>query len=115
LEVVKVFTTDRPVNGAVISPTLPHVILGGGQDSGARFQLVRGATAFLAPANNSIYIYHPTNNIEFLSNFPLIYLDSPATTSATTYKIQMNATDSGTVNVQVSSNTSVMTLMEIAA
>jgi translation initiation factor 3 subunit I len=33
LDVVKVFSTDRPVNGAVISPTLPHVILGGGQDA----------------------------------------------------------------------------------
>lgn len=33
LDVVKVFTTDRPVNGAVISPNLPHVIIGGGQDA----------------------------------------------------------------------------------
>jgi translation initiation factor 3 subunit I len=33
LEVVKVYRTDRPVNGAVISPTHPHIILGGGQDA----------------------------------------------------------------------------------
>ena len=33
LDVIKVFQTDRPVNGAVISPTHPHVILGGGQDA----------------------------------------------------------------------------------
>jgi translation initiation factor 3 subunit I len=33
LEVIKVFRTDRPVNGAVISPTHPHVLLGGGQDA----------------------------------------------------------------------------------
>ncbi len=33
LEVVKTFRTDRPVNGAVISPTHPHILLGGGQDA----------------------------------------------------------------------------------
>lgn len=33
LTVVKDFKTDRPVNGAVISPNLPHVIIGGGQDA----------------------------------------------------------------------------------
>lgn len=33
LDIVKIFSTDRPVNGAVISPTHPHVILGGGQDA----------------------------------------------------------------------------------
>jgi translation initiation factor 3 subunit I len=33
LEIVKTFRTDRPVNGAVISPTHPHILLGGGQDA----------------------------------------------------------------------------------
>ncbi len=33
LAVLKVYNTDRPVNGAVISPTHPHVILGGGQEA----------------------------------------------------------------------------------
>lgn len=33
LEVVKIYQTDRPVNGAVISPNKPHVLLGGGQDA----------------------------------------------------------------------------------
>lgn len=33
LEVVKVYQTDRPVNGVAISPTHPHVLLGGGQDA----------------------------------------------------------------------------------
>lgn len=33
LEVVKVYKTERPVNGAVISPTHPHILLGGGQDA----------------------------------------------------------------------------------
>mmetsp|Transcript_10931 Transcript_10931/g.17810 ORF Transcript_10931/g.17810 Transcript_10931/m.17810 type:complete len:357 (-) Transcript_10931:980-2050(-) len=33
LEVVQVYRTDRPVNGAVVSPTHPHLLLGGGQDA----------------------------------------------------------------------------------
>jgi translation initiation factor 3 subunit I len=33
LEVVKTYQTNRPVNGAVISPTHPHILLGGGQDA----------------------------------------------------------------------------------
>lgn len=33
LEVVKVFKSSVPINGAVISPTHPHVIIGGGQEA----------------------------------------------------------------------------------
>lgn len=33
LEVLKVYTTPTPVNGAVISPTHPHVLIGGGQEA----------------------------------------------------------------------------------
>jgi translation initiation factor 3 subunit I len=33
LEVLKVYRTPAPVNGAVISPTHPHVLIGGGQDA----------------------------------------------------------------------------------
>ena len=32
LEVVKSYKTERPVNGAAISPIHPHILLGGGQD-----------------------------------------------------------------------------------
>eukprot|EP01038_Epipyxis_sp_PR26KG_P005558 gene5558-7680_t len=33
LEVIKTYKTERPVNGAAISPIHPHIILGGGQDA----------------------------------------------------------------------------------
>jgi translation initiation factor 3 subunit I len=33
LETLKTYRTETPVNGAVISPTHPHVIIGGGQDA----------------------------------------------------------------------------------
>jgi translation initiation factor 3 subunit I len=35
LEVIKTYKTDRPVNSAVISPTHPHIIIGGGQEASA--------------------------------------------------------------------------------
>ena len=43
------------------------------------------------------------------------YLDSPATTSSTTYKIQYALLGSGTLEINASSSTSTITLMEIAA
>jgi translation initiation factor 3 subunit I len=33
LEVIKTFKSAVPVNGAVISPTHPHILMGGGQDA----------------------------------------------------------------------------------
>jgi hypothetical protein len=46
----------------------------------------------------------------------LNYLDSPATTSATTYKVQLaNATAASFVAINQNSDTSTITLMEIAA
>ena len=33
LDIIKSYNSDRPLNGAVISPTHPHVIIGGGQDA----------------------------------------------------------------------------------
>lgn len=33
LEVIKEYRTERPANGSVISPTHPHVLVGGGQDA----------------------------------------------------------------------------------
>ena len=32
-EIIKNFQTPTPVNGAVISPTHPHVLIGGGQEA----------------------------------------------------------------------------------
>ncbi len=32
-QIIRVFKTERPINGAVISPTHPHIIIGGGQDA----------------------------------------------------------------------------------
>lgn len=59
--------------------------------------------------------------INITSFFPLIYLDSPATTSSTTYKLQVKASDtynSSRINRNTTAGytpVSTITLMEIAA
>jgi hypothetical protein len=69
-----------------------------GTSAGGEWQLVRGATAI----TNDSFIWialggSPTN---FIVNFPtsISYVDSPATTSATTYKVQF-LRNSGATNV----------------
>jgi hypothetical protein len=45
--------------------------------------------------------------------FPIVYLDSPSTTSSTTYKTQYAQSGNGTVYVAANSSTETITLMEI--
>jgi hypothetical protein len=82
-----------------------------------QLRLVRNSTAIINMESLALY---PNNIIAFGGNtISTTYLDSPATTSATTYKTQFNSGDSSsTVTVQVNNGftaTSTITLMEIAA
>ena len=89
-----------------------------GKASGDNFndiglRLVRGATAISTISLFSLF----TNSSLTLNGQTLstTYLDSPATTSSTTYKTQFkNADGAGTVEVQDSGEMSTITLMEIA-
>ena len=62
-------------------------------------RLLRGSTVIAAgdtagsrtPANGQIFI----NDASVASSVPMHFLDSPATTSATTYKVQINASSGG--------------------
>ena len=77
-------------------------------------RLYRGATlisTFETNAANS-----GNSNANEIGSCCVNYLDSPATTSSTTYKTQFNnASAVGTTGVQYSSSMSSITLMEIAA
>ena len=81
-------------------------------DCNQRIHLFRGTTFLLEFARNLGNTGDSTEQrIESGCNF----LDSPNTTSATTYKTQMSLNGgSGTVSVQASGCTSTMTVMEIA-
>jgi hypothetical protein len=79
--------------------------------------ILRGGTTIVNTTPYGFaYYYQPGSQADLLGVFAYHYLDSPATTSATTYKTQMriNATS---LNGQVTANTfaSTIILMEIGA
>jgi hypothetical protein len=86
----------------------------------ASVQLLRGSTSICIPANGSAAYTNSTTNID-IGSVSCEYLDSPATTSATTYKFQfacitISGSPSGNVvYVQDGSSTSTICLMEISA
>ena len=85
------------------------------------FQIVRNSTnIFTSTSKEQFYLYVPNGptRIDIATNVPLQYLDSPATTSAVTYKTQGALFDSAgnqSVLYQGGNNYSTITLMEIAA
>jgi hypothetical protein len=77
-------------------------------------KLFRNSTLIAQPA---FYAGYTATSINLYGlSCSLSYLDSPATTSAITYKTQIaNADGSGAVSTQANNETSTITLMEIAA
>lgn len=83
------------------------------QETGATVSLIRAGSTIYTPVINLGYASGIANNRVMLS---LIYEDSPATTSATTYKIQMlRANGAGTIFAQGDASTSSIVLQEITA
>ena len=76
--------------------------------------ILRGATTILNQGSTGFTgISGPSTNWELSDNISLSVLDAPATTSATTYKVQGRAFNTGTINFQAASAASTITLMEI--
>jgi hypothetical protein len=89
-------------------------------EMGHALTLLRGSTTLINQADRyGGWLYGPgLSSMEMALQVPLVYMDSPATTSATTYKIQgrvLSTTSSGSATYQIDSQTSTITLMEIAA
>ena len=86
-----------------------------GSDSGAGWKLLRGSTAIRTTPNNyNNYVYGGTANGEFRGTESFSFLDSPATTSATTYKVQGARYGTSLFKVQDNNTFSEIVLMEIA-
>lgn len=90
----------------------------------AAIQLLRGSTviySLLNGANNNGFLsinagVGASSALYILSTASLKYLDSPATTSAVTYKTQGRVSVAGpTISFQPGSDTAIMILMEVAA
>jgi hypothetical protein len=67
--------------------------------AGAGFQIVRNSTSIMESGPWTTWTLAGSNTISLRQRFCLMYLDSPATTSATTYKLQCkmdyNTTNAG--------------------
>jgi hypothetical protein len=83
-------------------------------DTAVETQLLRGATVL---ALTSVFAsLSSTTGQTGVGGIPVTFLDSPATTSATTYKMQFRSwANSARARVQESSATSTITLMEVSA
>jgi hypothetical protein len=96
-----------------------------GTGMGSGINLVRGSTTIYSGNSRNTAGYMSAsinggsvNAVNLMTMTPLHYLDSPATTSATTYKTQIAALDtsaSGTAYAQTESNMSTIILMEVGA
>jgi hypothetical protein len=86
---------------------------------GAGIQLLRGATVLTTPSNDMFADGASGAASVFLNNqVSISYLDSPATTSATTYKVQgkvETTANSSTLVAQYGNTTSTIILLEIGA
>lgn len=93
------------------------------QDAGFGHNIVRGSTTVWNGGNGNLAFSYRTGqpadgNNAFRIYMCPSYLDSPATTSATTYKTQAaisSTANSGSITAQDNNQTSVMILMEIGA
>ena len=94
-----------------------------GSSVGASAQIVRGSTAVFVQGAGKDSLYFTIqvsgqSDLQLGQNISMIYLDSPATTSATTYKTQaaVSSTASGrNITAQYNSSKSTITLIEIGA
>jgi small ligand-binding sensory domain FIST len=99
----------------VSQPTWITVLSGTPTDLSAQFRTMRGGTNII---ENSLALNvggAANGNWQNASVFNVNFLDSPATTSATTYKTQQKSDALNTVQTQRISSDSTMILMEIGA
>jgi hypothetical protein len=83
-------------------------------------QLLRGATKIIDMNTESFFgaQFSGATSADIIGQMTNHYLDSPATTSATTYKVQGSVNSTGgsqAINFQYNSSQSTITLMEIGA
>ncbi len=80
--------------------------------NGSNYQIVRNSTAIQAYG----LIGYTGSALQNIGTSSMTFLDSPSTTSATTYKLQFaNNFNGGTIYVSSDGSTSTITVMEISA
>jgi hypothetical protein len=112
-------TPTSATSQILVIASLTTVAYRQGDGQNVSMQLVRGATSIKDFTRvQGFYSSNLTNGEEFYGRVTTTYLDSPATTSSTTYKIQgkvSTTANSGQVTFQPASSPSTFILMEIGA
>jgi hypothetical protein len=87
-----------------------------GDDCYFAFQVLRGATVIFQGNDNEGYAEAGSTPVrQIYVTDSISYLDSPATTSATTYKVQVRSVGGTSVTAQYSNDAASIILMEIGA
>ena len=115
-------TPSSATSKILVLTSQPIYVTRGNNEAGAGVRLLRGATTILDQGgtgfyNHQVYVANGTS-VGNQSVNSQSYLDSPATTSATTYKTQIRcytATNSATAQAQIDNMVSSMILLEIGA
>jgi hypothetical protein len=105
--------TPKFATSKILVTVVTNDILKFTSDTYLGLRLLRGSTTLLTFAGGASYTQSTATNT---TGAGCTYLDSPATTSSTTYKVQFNSANN-TAAVQFNSggaNSSMITLMEIA-
>ena len=108
-------TPTSSSNKVLVIIDLADVSKFGGTGSGpyARFWLMRGSTDLIRFGGQ--VGYSGDTSTKSVGSVSTNYLDSPATTSAVTYKVQwQNVAAAGTIEMNASAAFSTMTLMEVS-
>lgn len=104
--------TPKSSSSKIFITTTTHCFKSNGSIYNAlNLRILRGSTTIVT----NPYCLYTGTTLEFYNTITMTYLDSPATTSATTYKMQFsNYQNAAYVRVQAASTPSHITLMEIA-
>lgn len=104
--------TPTSASNKVLVFTTVNSILRGAVTSGVGLQIVRTSTAISIFEKN--FLYTDSGGGTFVASSANAYLDSPATTSATTYKVQFRSVNNtNSVTVQNDGCNSTLVLMEV--
>ena len=105
--------TPISTSSKILAQWSPHVRTQYATETGYGTRLLRGSTSVWDTAS-SYFIYNTHNRESNRSFYTYNYLDSPNTTSAITYKIQIRSQSSRTLEISDNGNQSTLILMEIA-
>jgi hypothetical protein len=108
-------TPSASSSQVLVTVTIPFGLSSSTAQAGGRFAIFRGSTE-IGNYSAAAQIYTGgTAPAELYGTWSITFLDSPATTSSTNYKVQFLARVNATVEISIASCASTMTLMEIGA